>query len=119
VVGKSLAGPVKIGKSVNPMKRILDLEFSNGARFEHAWISPHCTNYAEIEASLHEVLRRMRLVGEWFNHPFPVAVDLLRAQSYAIPDARERLRSAAERGGKPPPKDIEEAMRAYERSNQS
>lgn len=78
VVAKDSDGPIKVGIATNAHRRACELENSNGHRFPLIWLSEPCANFRAIEASVHECMRPVRLLGEWFDVPFDFAVTLTR-----------------------------------------
>ena len=75
IIGRSPEGPVKIGISINPRKRVKDLESAGGAKIKLIWLSPLCSNFLAIETDLHERLQDFRMHGEWFDVPFQPLVE--------------------------------------------
>ena len=58
---------IKIGKSVNPRKRIRDIQNAAGCEMETIALIP-CKLYSELEKDLHSEFGQDRLdYGEWFN----------------------------------------------------
>jgi hypothetical protein len=82
VIGKSADGPVKLGIAANARKRIKEIETMNGEKFGFIWVSPLASNYAEIESSAHERMRKFRGHGEWFNLPFQIGVRVAMDYDY-------------------------------------
>ena len=69
---------VKIGKSKDPVRRLLSLSNQSGVRATRNWVSPACYNYGEIERELHEKFEKHRGIGEYFNLEFDSAVGSMR-----------------------------------------
>jgi hypothetical protein len=68
-----LNGPVKIGCSANPPKRLAQLQIGNPAEMRIVCCFP---GDQEIERMMHRLLEEHRIAGEWF-HP-QATEDLLR-----------------------------------------
>lgn len=77
IVAMHHAGPIKIGSSKNPKKRIAELETSSGRHFLLCFVSEQATDYVEAEKSLHDKFKRDRMVGEWFDTSFWLAFEAL------------------------------------------
>lgn len=90
VVARSSAGPLKVGIATNARRRIFDLENMNGHRFPLIWLSEPSARYQTIETEIHECMRPIRLLGEWFDTPFDFAVRL--AQDVCAGRQRSRTR---------------------------
>lgn len=71
---KSEDGPVKIGISIKPEKRICDIETSSGRTIVQTFISPRIPGYYQVEQTLHAKFKDQRIRGEWFNISFRDAV---------------------------------------------
>jgi hypothetical protein len=68
VIAADPAGPVKLGLSINPEKRVRQLQTGNVAKL----ILHHIEEVDEdrvkaAESALHKLLRHKRLKGEWFS----------------------------------------------------
>jgi hypothetical protein len=72
VVAFDLGGPSKIGITVRPRTRINELQHAAGRELMYAYLSPECTNYAALEAQIHERAKKAgyHRIGEWFNIAF-------------------------------------------------
>jgi hypothetical protein len=57
-------GPVKIGKSFDPRKRLRDLQLANGRRIK---LRAVLENKGDLELAVHARLKQFRLIGEWFR----------------------------------------------------
>ena len=68
---------VKIGVTVNPFKRVSQIETASGKEIIDWTLSKPCSNYLEIEKELHDHFSKSRLKGEWFNIEYPEAKELL------------------------------------------
>lgn len=62
--GKNSNGPVKIGWSLDPMKRLGILQTGNPYQLELAHVLP---GDRLLESAIHAALRDERMVGEWFQ----------------------------------------------------
>lgn len=80
---------VKIGKSKDPVRRLLTLSNQSGVRATRNWVSPACYNYGEIERELHEKFEKHRGIGEYFSLDFDVAVGSMWT-FYLEPQSPER-----------------------------
>lgn len=69
---------VKVGVSINPIDRISRLEMSGGFKCENVFISDEMERYEVVEKMTHEYLSDKRVVGEWFDVDFSVAVDAVK-----------------------------------------
>ena len=58
-------GPIKIGRSTNPMKRLLSLQ--TGASEPLRLLATIPTVGPQLEAELHREFAHLRLYGEWFS----------------------------------------------------
>jgi hypothetical protein len=67
VIGADKAGPVKIGLSVNPDKRLRQLQTGHPARLSlfHT-MEVESAKVALMEKIIHKTVRPWRGVGEWF-----------------------------------------------------
>lgn len=79
---RSEEGPVKIGISLKPEKRINEVGLASGREFVEVYVSPPLENYAELEKIMHFHFREVRLPGEWFAVKFEDAVSI--AEHYGI-----------------------------------
>ena len=67
-------GLIKIGCSIEPIKRIESLCSIFGIEPSDFWISPKIGNFHRIEARLHRLFRNSNIKNEWFNVDFDLAV---------------------------------------------
>lgn len=67
-------GLVKVGRAINPTKRIRNLETQGGFLSSRAWISIPGAFEARDELRAHHALHLHRTVGEWFLVDFDKAV---------------------------------------------
>lgn len=80
---------VKVGITVNPYKRIRNIETSSG-KFISDWVlSSPCSNYRDIESSMHKKLKKFNLEGEWYEHSFE-AIKQLLFKNYKFQECEER-----------------------------
>jgi hypothetical protein len=110
---ESEEGPVKIGISGDPEKRVREISLASGRRFTRVFISPKVSRNAEIEAMLHQRFKEHRRPGEWFDVRFDDAVGALHeigpalcAPEFKLSDryvdairVRERLKELMNRQG--------------------
>ena len=73
---------VKIGVTINPYKRISQIETASGKEIVDWFISQPCLNYIDIENNLHNHFAKARLKGEWFDIKYNDAVKKLNAIKY-------------------------------------
>ena len=63
-----LSGPVKIGRSVNPEKRVAQLSTGSWVALEMlATIEVEDDRASDLEANIHVMFNEDRLRGEWFR----------------------------------------------------
>jgi hypothetical protein len=103
VLGRHEDGPVKVGVSVYPRKRVKELECANGGVFRLIWLSPECWNYPTIEAYLHDRMRSYRTHGEWFTVPFHLTVQMAEDMKYRRQPYKQRLAELAKAAEKVKP----------------
>jgi len=89
-------GLVKIGRSQNPSSRIKNIATACGRKIEKTYISPACSNYCEIESSMHSIYKDRRKGGEWFDVPFCEAVLMLESQTFEPIKARDEPTNPSE-----------------------
>jgi|SRR5579859_1366545 len=78
-----IGGPIKIGKSVDPMARLIQLQ--SGSPFQLRLLA---TTAKDIELELHERFAADRLHGEWFHPSQELRDYIVDAQK------KERFRNA-------------------------
>jgi hypothetical protein len=61
---------VKIGKSLNPERRIKGIASASGIEIIDSYITEPLFGYSEFEHFMHEQFKEYRGVGEWFNCRF-------------------------------------------------
>jgi len=77
-------GPVKIGRAVNPVERLSVLQTGNWSDFRlRAALT--VDDDTEVETSLHKMLSRYRIRGEWFRFNVVVNIALAQAQAGFLP----------------------------------
>ncbi|MFF6903309.1 GIY-YIG nuclease family protein [Streptomyces hydrogenans] len=93
VIGPPGSTRVKIGTSVNPDKRLKELQTGNPDRLEVLWSTP---GGRELETALHQAFAAYRTEGEWFDFGGiePVGAIPRAVQQHANPKARGRVPAA-------------------------
>ena len=94
---KHPSGAVKIGRSINPDKRIRSIETQGGFSAERTWISQPVSDADLVERTIHELLSDKRGIGEWFDVDFDDAVSSAEsvAATVAVPAGTVQQRFAA------------------------
>lgn len=85
---------VKVGITVNPYTRILQIESASGKNIIDWVVSNVCSNYREIEKNIHDEFKIYRLNGEWFNVDFLKAVRCLnnmKLEPASISDLKDTI----------------------------
>ncbi|WP_368490738.1 GIY-YIG nuclease family protein [Clostridium sp. BJN0013] len=77
-------GNVKIGRTINPQKRLRDIETQSGIVARNSYLSPMCSNYRELETIAHDKFRNYWLIGEWFKIDFVTAKNFLSTCNFQI-----------------------------------
>jgi hypothetical protein len=68
VIGASRSGPLKLGISVNPDRRVNELQTGHAARLQVYHQEPVAPEKARVfESLLHKNLNHRRTHGEWFD----------------------------------------------------
>ena len=70
---------VKIGKSINPEKRIISIKRTSGCEIVRTYVTPELHQYSALEAFLHSHFSKYRYIGEWFNIDYHDAVSYVSA----------------------------------------
>ena len=70
---------IKIGVSINPQKRINAIRTHSAENFENVFISKKTKEYKCLERKMHQVFKKERVMGEWFNVDFNLAKDFLES----------------------------------------
>ena len=73
---------VKIGITINPFRRVSQIEAASGKEIIDWTISKPCSNCFEIEKELHNHFSKSRLKGEWFNIEYSEAVKELNKSKF-------------------------------------
>jgi T5orf172 domain. len=58
-------GRVKIGKSVDPEKRIMSIQMISGYKVVRKYITPELHQYSKLETFFHNHFNENRSIGEW------------------------------------------------------
>lgn len=79
-------GRIKIGTSLNPERRIMQIKTGAGVRVVEEYISIQGSNYKEVEKQVHRTFDHHRTSGEWFaGLDFRKAVNLIESLEFIIP----------------------------------
>lgn len=91
VLYNPLSNLVKIGTSLNPMRRTRNIACTAGVSYKQCrvWISPRVGDPYDIEESLHKHFSNYRKIGEWFTVDFSTAVK--QAKSVCVPVSDETV----------------------------
>lgn len=90
-------GPIKVGFSANPSRRLADLQTSHHSKLEVRFAKKvDLFRGNEVEKKVHAALHEYRLSGEWFSAPFDVASNAIEQISELV----EKQRVADERRAK-------------------
>jgi hypothetical protein len=73
------AGLVKIGRSKDPAKRLVDLQGASGIRLMLAYVSDGTKRAADMERAAHRRLHAERRIGEWFETTVEEAIAAILA----------------------------------------
>ena len=73
---------VKIGKSINPEKRIISIKRTSGCEIVRTYVTPELHQYSALEAFLHSHFSKYRDIGEWFNISYHDAVSYVSALKF-------------------------------------
>ena len=86
----------KIGRSIDPTKRLKSIEMQGGFAATRAWVSLPAKSAMTIEREAHAALADHRTHGEWFGIDFDSAVDAVCSVTPILPTNTfgARLRSA-------------------------
>lgn len=95
---RSEEGPIKIGISTEPEKRIAAITHASGRYIVEQYISPPMERYAYVEKYLHAQFEDRRRRGEWFDVPFDEAVSKLKKVGVALCSDEWRLSEDYVRG---------------------
>jgi len=69
---------VKIGKSIQPDKRIRTLETQGGLAIRKKFVTEKHSLYSKTEILSHDKLSEFRFIGEWFSCSFECAVETVK-----------------------------------------
>lgn len=69
--------PIKIGKSINHVRRIKELQSGSPERLTYV-ASIYTHEYANLERALHYAFAKFRLNSEWFNISADIALALVQ-----------------------------------------
>lgn len=89
-------GLVKIGRSINPDRRIECIRTQAGKMFARVYVSPQTPSYSNMERHLHKMFDADRHVGEWFKADMDSII--AAAEQYLL--AKKRVEGFAEVIGK-------------------
>ena len=67
-------GKVKIGKSTNPKRRVMNIQSQSGYSIVNSHFSPPLYQYSELESYLHDIFKESRGIGEWFDISYKTVV---------------------------------------------
>ena len=67
-------GKVKIGKSTNPQRRVMNIRSQSGYNIVNSHFSPPLYQYSELESYLHDTFKESRGIGEWFDTSYKAVV---------------------------------------------
>ena len=73
---------VKIGRSINPEKRIKHIEKISGYKVVNIYVTPCLHQYIQLETFLHGHFATNRSIGEWFNISYHDAVSYVSALKF-------------------------------------
>lgn len=79
IAAASLSGPVKIGKTNAPTRRLASLQTGNAEELHIYGIFLIREGIAFIEGQAHRAFRKRRLVGEWFDSDVDTAREMIRS----------------------------------------
>jgi len=65
IIQSDLEGKIKIGRSIQPYKRLKQLQTGNPNKLRMIHVFE---NMGHLESYLHDVLSSFRLCGEWFSY---------------------------------------------------
>lgn len=74
-IQSTMGGPIKIGKAINPIKRLEQLQTGYPEPLQIIGVTP---GTVEEEKNLHHKFLSLRLHGEWFN-PGPELIDFIKS----------------------------------------
>ena len=74
---------VKIGKSINPEKRIINIKRTSGCEIVRTYVTPELHQYSALEAFLHSHFSKYRYIGEWFNIDYDLVTEYVSALDFS------------------------------------
>lgn len=74
---------VKIGKSINPEKRIISIKMTSGCEIVRTYVTPELHQYSALEAFLHSHFSKYRYIGEWFNVDYDIVTKYVSALNFS------------------------------------
>ena len=77
-------GLVKIGRSVDPYKRLKTLQNTTGHIFTKIFLTDLIFNFSKIENQMHRYFKDFKKQGEWFEIKFEVAVKKIKQLDFII-----------------------------------
>lgn len=77
-------GMVKIGRTINPERRIRAIETQTGIELKNTYVSPKCSNYESLEITAHKEFAKYRVKGEWFKVEFPKVKEFLSSCNFEM-----------------------------------
>lgn len=83
-------GHVKIGRSINPGKRIASIVSSNQYTLSKHWVSQKVRKYEKLETSAHRYFSNDRVGGEYFAINFDEAVEWIAGEVERHPSIYEK-----------------------------
>ena len=75
---------IKIGKSINPEKRIMGIKMTSGCEIIRTYITPELHQYSGLETFLHNHFNEYRYIGEWFNIGYDLVVKYVSTLDFSI-----------------------------------
>jgi len=69
---------IKIGRTCNPQKRIRTLITQSGRKIQRVAYTLPILNYAKTEKRMHQIFKKNRTVGEYFDLSFNIACEQLK-----------------------------------------
>ncbi|GAB6171405.1 hypothetical protein JCM15765_08830 [Paradesulfitobacterium aromaticivorans] len=87
-------GCVKIGRTKNLVSRINAIRTQSGRNLKRLCFTKPCSNYSDIENSMHALFEKERLNGEWFKTSFEQACNALNSFELDLSKKEEREESS-------------------------
>lgn len=82
---------VKIGSTINPRRRISQLQKSSGLDFTRIALSQQCSNFTQLEHQLHKIFHDSRKIGEWFNADFTTCCSAMSHLDFKVKPLNSKL----------------------------